>query len=195
MARAKRTIARREAAKEAARGTDRTVATNRRARHEYEILDRIECGIVLQGSEVKSLREGTAQIADSYARVDDGELWLLATHIPPWKTGVGFSAHDPDRRRKLLVHRRQVDELLGRTRAQPLTLIPLPRGRSSTTAARTSPSATPSATWPAPYEVPSAEASDSSRTCEPCDEAARLSPPPRGRGEGSPEGLDDEATR
>jgi SsrA-binding protein len=125
MARAKRTIARREAAREAARGTDRTVATNRRARHEYEILERIECGIVLQGSEVKSLREGTAQIADGYARVDDGELWLLGTHIPPWKTGVGFSAHDPDRRRKLLVHRRQVDELLGRTRAQPLTLIPL----------------------------------------------------------------------
>ena len=125
MARAKKTIARREAAKEAARGADRTVATNRRARHEYEILETIECGIVLQGSEVKSLREGTAQIADGYARVDDGELWLFQTHIPPWRTGVGFSAHDPDRRRKLLVHRRQIDELLGRTRAQPLTLIPL----------------------------------------------------------------------
>ena len=125
MARAKRIIARREAAREAARGQDRTVATNRRARHEFEILDRVECGIVLQGSEVKSLREGTAQIADGYARVDDGELWLYQTHVPPWRTGVGFSAHDPDRRRKLLVHRRQVDELLGRTRAQPLTLIPL----------------------------------------------------------------------
>ena len=163
MARAKRQIARREAAKEAARGQDRTVATNRRARHEYEILDRIECGIVLHGSEVKSLREGTAQIVEGYARVDDGELWLFQTHIPPWKTGVGFSAHDPDRRRKLLVHRRQIDELLGRTRAQPLTLIPLrvyfhggtrqgrarpsPRARSSTTGARTWPSATPSATW------------------------------------------------
>ncbi|HLK46348.1 MAG TPA: SsrA-binding protein SmpB [Acidimicrobiales bacterium] len=125
MARAKRMIARREAAKEAQRGADRTVATNRRARHEYEILDRYECGIVLQGSEVKSLREGTAQIADGYARVDDGELWLHQTHVPPWRTGVGFSAHDPDRRRKLLLHRRQIDELLGRTRAQPLTLIPL----------------------------------------------------------------------
>jgi SsrA-binding protein len=125
MARAKRIIARRDAAREAARGQDRTVATNRRARHEYEILERLECGIVLHGSEVKSLREGTAQIVDGYARVDDGELWLYQTHVPPWKTGVGFSAHDPDRRRKLLVHRRQVDELLGRTRAQPLTLIPL----------------------------------------------------------------------
>jgi len=125
MARAKRTIARRDAAREAAKGQDRTVATNRRARHEYELLERIECGIVLQGSEVKSLREGTAQIADGYARVQDGELWLFQTHIPPWRTGVGFSAHDPDRRRKLLVHRRQLDELLGRTRTQPLTLIPL----------------------------------------------------------------------
>jgi SsrA-binding protein len=125
VARAKRTIARREAAREAARGTDRTVATNRRARHDYEILERIECGIVLHGSEVKSLREGTAQIGDGYARVDDGELWLFQTHIPPWKTGVGFSAHDPDRRRKLLVHRKEIDELLGRTRTQPLTLVPL----------------------------------------------------------------------
>ena len=57
--------------------------------------------------------------------MDDGELWLYQTHVPPWRTGVGFSAHDPDRRRKLLVHRRQLDELLGRTRTQPLTLIPL----------------------------------------------------------------------
>lgn len=125
MARAKRQIARRDAAREAARGQDRTVATNRRARHEYEILERIECGIVLHGSEVKSLREGTAQIGEGYARIDEGELWLYQTHVPPWKTGVGFSAHDPDRRRKLLLHRRQVDELLGRTRAQPLTLVPL----------------------------------------------------------------------
>jgi SsrA-binding protein len=125
VARAKKMIARREAAKEAARGTDRTVATNRRARHDYEILERIECGIVLHGSEVKSLREGTAQIGDGYARVDDGELWLFQTHIPPWKTGVGFSAHDPERRRKLLVHRKQIDELLGLTRTQPLTLVPL----------------------------------------------------------------------
>jgi SsrA-binding protein len=125
VARAKKVIARREAAKEAARGQDRTVATNRRARHDYEILERIECGIVLQGSEVKSLREGTAQIGDGYARVDGGELWLFQTHIPPWKTGVGFSAHDPDRRRKLLVHRKEIDELLGRTRTQPLTLVPL----------------------------------------------------------------------
>lgn len=124
MARAKRTIARRAAKREATTG-DRTVATNRRARHDYELLERLECGIVLQGSEVKSLRDGAAQIADGFARVDEGELWLYQTHIPPWRTGVGFGAHDPDRRRKLLVHRRQLDELLGRTRTQPLTLVPL----------------------------------------------------------------------
>jgi SsrA-binding protein len=125
MARAKKMIARREAQKADQRRQDRTVATNRRARHEYEILDMIECGVVLQGSEVKSLREGHAQIAEGYARVDDGELWLFQTHIPPWRTGIGFGAHDPDRRRKLLVHRHEIDELLGRTRSQPLTLIPL----------------------------------------------------------------------
>src|SRR5579872_3365260 len=117
-------IERREATRTAKDG-DRTVATNRRARHDYEILERIECGIVLHGSEVKSLREGTAQIGDGFARIEDGELWLVQTHIPPWRTGVGFSAHDPDRRRKLLVHRRQIDELLGRTRTQPLTMVPL----------------------------------------------------------------------
>lgn len=104
---------------------NRQVASNRRARHDYEILETFECGIVLQGSEVKSLREGAAQIGDGYARVEDGELWLFQTHIPPWRTGVGFSAHDPDRRRKLLAHRRQIDELLGLTRTQPLTLVPL----------------------------------------------------------------------
>jgi SsrA-binding protein len=125
MARAKRTIQRREAAREAARGQDRVVATNRKARHDYEILDTYECGIVLQGSEVKSLREGKAQIGDSYARVDDGELWLFQMHIPPWKTGVGFGAHDPDRKRKLLVHRKEISEMVGQTQAQPLTFIPL----------------------------------------------------------------------
>jgi SsrA-binding protein len=125
VARAKKTLEKRERAKAEAAGRDRVVATNRRARHDFEILETIECGLVLTGSEVKSLREGKAQIADGYARVDEGELWLFATHIPPWGYAVGFGSHDPDRRRKLLVHRRQVDELLGKTRAQPLTLIPL----------------------------------------------------------------------
>lgn len=125
MAKAKKTIAKRERARAESAGQDKVVATNRRARHDYEILDTIECGISLSGSEVKSLREGRAQIAEGYGRVDDGELWLYGTHIPPWIHAHGFGAHDPDRKRKLLVHRREIDELLGRTRSQPLTIIPL----------------------------------------------------------------------
>lgn len=125
MARAKTTIARRAAGKDAAQSNNRQVASNRRARHEYEILDTIECGIVLQGSEVKSLRQGKAQLADTYARVDNGELWLYGLHIPPWEFASGVGAHDPNRRRKLLVRRKQIDELMGKTQQQSLTLVPL----------------------------------------------------------------------
>ncbi len=124
MARAKRTITKRAAAK-AQSTQDRVVATNRRARFDYEVLETFECGIVLQGSEVKSLRTGRAQMADAYARVSDGEMWLFGVHIPPWAFATGFGAHDPDRRRKLLLHRSQIDELLGRTQQQALTLIPV----------------------------------------------------------------------
>jgi SsrA-binding protein len=124
VARAKKQQAKRAAAREGA-VADRTVATNRRARHDYDLLETFECGIVLQGSEVKSLREGRAQIADAYARVSDGELWLFGAHIPPWKFATGVGAHDPDRRRKLLLHRKEIDELLGRTTQQALTLVPL----------------------------------------------------------------------
>lgn len=124
MARAKKQQAKRAAARDVA-VADRTVATNRRARHDYDLLETYECGIVLQGSEVKSLREGRAQIADAYARVSDGELWLFSTHIPPWRFATGVGAHDPDRRRKLLLHRKEIDELLGRTTQQALTLVPL----------------------------------------------------------------------
>jgi SsrA-binding protein len=101
------------------------VASNRRARHDYEIVDTMECGIALQGSEVKSLREGRIALQDSYARVDDGELWLFGVHVPPYAQATGFGAHDPDRRRKLLAHRRQIDEWMGRSRQQSLTLVPL----------------------------------------------------------------------
>jgi len=126
VARAKKTVAKRLAAREAAgRSGDRTVASNRRARHDYDILDTYECGIMLQGSEVKSLRDGKAQLSDSYARVSDGELWLFGVHIPPWQFATGFGAHDPDRRRKLLLHRREIDELMGLTQQQALTLVPL----------------------------------------------------------------------
>ena len=123
MARAKKQIAKRAAAREE-RTVDRTVATNRRARREYEFLETFECGIVLQGSEVKSLREGKAQINEAYARVDGGEMWLFQMHIPPWQFATGFGGHDPDRKRKLLLHRAQIDELMGKTQQQSLTLIP-----------------------------------------------------------------------
>ncbi len=124
MARAKKMISKRAAARAQA-SADRVVATNRRARFDYDVLESFECGIVLQGSEVKSLRTGRAQMNDSYARVSDGEMWLYGLHIPPWQYATGFGAHDPDRRRKLLLHRSEIDQLLGRTQQQPLTLIPL----------------------------------------------------------------------
>jgi SsrA-binding protein len=117
-------VAKRLAAKESAT-QDRVVATNRRARHDYDLIDTFECGIVLQGSEVKSLRTGRAQLNDAYARVVEGEVWLFGVHVPPWQYSTGFGAHDPDRRRKLLLHRGQIDELLGKTQQQPLTLIPV----------------------------------------------------------------------
>jgi SsrA-binding protein len=124
MARAKKMAAKRAAAREGRSG-DRTVATNRRARHDYEIIETFECGIALQGSEVKSLREGKAHLSDAYARVDDGELWLFGVHIPPWQFASGWGAHDPDRKRKLLVHRTEIDELMGKTQQQSLTMVPL----------------------------------------------------------------------
>jgi SsrA-binding protein len=125
VARAKQIQERRAKIKAEGASGDRVVASNRRARHDYDIVETFECGIVLSGSEVKSLREGKAQIADSYARIDDGELWLFAMHIPPWSYAVGFGSHDPDRKRKLLVHRRELNRLHNETRTQPLTLVPL----------------------------------------------------------------------
>jgi SsrA-binding protein len=104
---------------------NRVVASNRRARHDYEILDTVECGIVLQGSEVKSLRGGRIALQDSYARIIDGEMWLFGVHVPPYAQANGFGAHEPDRRRKLLLHRRQIDEWMGRAQQQSLTLVPL----------------------------------------------------------------------
>jgi len=125
MARAKQVQARRARARDESVKGDRVVATNRRARHDYEILDTMECGIVLTGSEVKSLREGRAQIAESYARVDDGELWLYQSHVPPWAFAVGFGSHDPERRRKLLVHRSELRHWQREVATQSLAMIPL----------------------------------------------------------------------
>jgi SsrA-binding protein len=101
------------------------VAQNRRARHDYEILDSVEAGLELVGSEVKSLREGKAQIRDAYARVDDGQMWLFAMHVPPWVFATGFGAHDPERRRRLLLHKREIVELGDRVAQEGLTLVPL----------------------------------------------------------------------
>ncbi len=111
--------------KEADDGRYRQVARNRRARHDYDILETYECGLALVGSEVKSLRAGRVSLQDAYARVERGEAWLLGVHIPPYEHASGFGAHDPDRPRKLLLHREQIDELYGRTQQQSLTLVPL----------------------------------------------------------------------
>ncbi len=101
------------------------VAQNRRARHDFEILDEFECGIVLVGSEVKSLRDAKVQLKDSHARVEDGELWLHGVHIAPYAYSFGRDGHDPDRKRKLLVHRFEIDEMAERTQKEGLALIPL----------------------------------------------------------------------
>jgi SsrA-binding protein len=101
------------------------VARNRRARHDYDVLETVEAGIELVGSEVKSLREGKAQLKDSYARVDDGQMWMFGVHVPPYLQAAGFGAHDPDRKRRLLLHRKQIIELHNRAAREGLTLIPL----------------------------------------------------------------------
>jgi SsrA-binding protein len=100
------------------------VATNRKARHNYSILEVFEAGVVLLGTEVKSLREGKASLADAYATVDDGEVWLRNLHIPEYHHG-SWTNHDPRRTRKLLLHRRQIDGLIGKIRDGNLALIPL----------------------------------------------------------------------
>lgn len=109
----------------AAKDGSRVVADNRKARFNYEILDTYEAGMVLTGSEVKSLREGNAQIAEGYARVQRGELWLDGIHIPPYTNAIGFGAHDPDRVRKLLMNRAEIDKLDARTAQGGLTIVPL----------------------------------------------------------------------
>ncbi len=103
---------------------DKTIALNRRARHEYSIEDSMEAGIVLSGTEIKSIRAGKVNLANSFARIDKDEAWLVGAHIAPWDGGNRLN-HEPKRDRKLLLHRRQIDELLGRTKAKGLTLVPL----------------------------------------------------------------------
>ncbi|MHB8189348.1 MAG: SsrA-binding protein SmpB [Ferrimicrobium sp.] len=104
---------------------NKIVATNRRARHEFEILETFEAGIALVGSEVKSLRQGHVQVRDAYAKVEDAEVLLHNLHIAPYAQATGFGAHDPDRSRKLLLHRYEIDRLVGKLQHDRLTLIPL----------------------------------------------------------------------
>ena len=103
---------------------DRLVTENRKARHDYEILETFEAGMVLTGSEVKSLRAGRANLKDSYARIDRGEAFLLNAHISPYAAASHFG-HEPERNRKLLLHRSEIDKLNGRIQERGLTVIPL----------------------------------------------------------------------
>jgi SsrA-binding protein len=98
------------------------VATNRQAAFRFNLLERVEAGIVLQGSEVKSLRNGSVQLKDAYAEVHDGEVWLRNMHIAPYSPAR--ENHDPDRPRKLLLHRREIERLIGKTAEKGLTIVP-----------------------------------------------------------------------
>src|SRR5215213_3690402 len=103
---------------------EKTIAQNRRARHEFSIVDTIEAGLALSGTEIKSIRAGKVNLADAFARIDRDEAWLVGAHIAPWEGGNRLN-HEPKRNRKLLLHREQIDELLGKTKAKGLTLVPL----------------------------------------------------------------------
>lgn len=102
----------------------KVIATNRRARHNYTILDTYEAGIALLGTEVKSLREGKASLVDAFATVDHGEVWLRGLHIPEFSHGT-WTNHSPRRVRKLLLHKREIDRLVGKSREGNQTLVPL----------------------------------------------------------------------
>jgi SsrA-binding protein len=113
---------------------EQTVALNRRARHEFSIDDTFEAGLVLTGTEIKSIRAGKVTLSDAYARVERGEAWLIGAHIAPFEGGNRYN-HEPKRTRKLLLRRSQIDELLGRAKAKGQTIVPLrlyinPKGRA-----------------------------------------------------------------
>lgn len=99
------------------------VATNRTASHRFELLDKLECGMVLRGTEVKALRESGAQLKDGFVLLRDGELWLNNVHIPPYGPAARDN-HEPERPRKLLAHRREIERFAGRTNEKGLTLVP-----------------------------------------------------------------------
>jgi SsrA-binding protein len=101
------------------------IATNRQARRNYEILETVEAGLVLRGSEVKSLRAGHVQVREAYGRIESGEAWLLSLHIPPYDHAQPHSGHEPERRRKLLMHRDEIARLRAKVDEQRLSLVPL----------------------------------------------------------------------
>jgi SsrA-binding protein len=103
---------------------EQTMALNRRARHEFSIDETFEAGIVLTGTEIKSIRNGKVNLSDAYARIERGEAWLIGAHIAPFEQG-NRNNHEPKRERKLLLHRSEIDELLGRTKAKGQTIVPL----------------------------------------------------------------------
>ena len=103
---------------------EKTIALNRRARHEFSIYDTFEAGLVLTGTEIKSVRAGKVNLADAYARVERDEAWLIGAHIAPWDQG-SRNNHEPKRVRKLLLHRSEIDELMGRAKAKGQTIVPL----------------------------------------------------------------------
>jgi len=117
-------MAKKSAAEVKKNRNNQIVATNRRARHNYSILETFEAGVALMGTEVKSLRDGQASLADAFATVDDGEIWLRNVHIPEYHHG-SWTNHAPRRNRKLLLHRSQIDTLIGKIRDGNLSLVPL----------------------------------------------------------------------
>jgi SsrA-binding protein len=102
---------------------EKLIAENRRARHEYHLLERVEAGLVLTGTEVKSLRDGQAELRRAYGDNRDGEIWLVGAHISRYEQG-SLGQHDPDRDRKLLLHRREIDSMIGKVQEKGLTLVP-----------------------------------------------------------------------
>lgn len=115
---------RKSAKAEEARRNNAPAVDNRRARHEFHILESMEAGIALTGTEIKSIRQGGISLNEAYARMRDGELWLLGMHVPPYKQG-SFSNVDPNRPRKLLLHKEQIVRLGGRAAEKGLTIVPL----------------------------------------------------------------------
>jgi SsrA-binding protein len=110
-------------AKTAREEAQKNIAENRKAFHDYHILETFEAGIVLVGTEVKAIREGSANLRDSFARLEDGEVWLYNVHINPY-SHRGYSSHEPTRKRKLLLHRQEIRKLIGKTVEKGMTLVP-----------------------------------------------------------------------